>query len=263
MLSIDRFKDGYTYYILTHAHTDHSSIPKKLAYPVHCSLYTYTLLHHRYIQLVPTLIAGKFHSQLQVFVFHNHHAPDSIGIFDYITATLYYGEGRIIQPYKLLSNIRICITKAIHDHPTSDINTTQQESADELLKRIYGGKRTIILRNYAQFSLLQLIKQHVFFSIRYCSERQTSVACDIFNRCYDMLEWGNDPDRIHVIVEKGTNGSCSERTDVLIVSAHLPAVCDHQKILVYSSHASLIEIKQLRSEIEYHNKNIKKELHGG
>jgi hypothetical protein len=109
----DRFKKrddnnpNHTY-ILTHAHTDHSSIPLSFKSHIHCSPLTRTLLlrseasdnhrTHLAATLIGSLIVGRdvtLTNNIKVHVFDNNHCIGSVGVFVYDTGHLHYGEGRV------------------------------------------------------------------------------------------------------------------------------------------------------------------------
>jgi hypothetical protein len=257
-LYIDCFrKQTRGHYILTHSHTDHSYIQKSFPHSVHCSPLTYILLKDRYKQLRPTLVPGVVYldKRTKLFVFHNSHAPDSIGIFVYRTGMLYWGEGRFVHLTAVLSALKTYrIQTVIHDIPSTTLSTIDHSVMELRQKMESASIHTVILRNYAQFLLLQPLRHWYKFVLLPCVPTPKGVACDIFITCFEQMDWSTTSTRVIQVV-KGTNGTCCQAGS-LIISGHRPIDCDH--IITYSSHASESETIVMLDTIKKHNKKSSK-----
>ncbi len=94
------FKDGETshIYILTHAHTDHGSIPQKFKNSIYCTLLTAQILIGTFSYLSsilkPILIPNQWIEikNKKIFIFDSYHSIGSIGF--YYKNMLYWGDGR-------------------------------------------------------------------------------------------------------------------------------------------------------------------------
>lgn len=124
--------------ILTHAHTDHSIIPKRCQAIIYCSPITKKLMesfdqHHEFSG---TLIPNTWQKikSIDVYIFSSYHSIGSIGLFIPSLCLLHWGDGR--PEKKMIQHLQnimtpICSNLTIH-HDDYLTSTFQKKVPDEL-----------------------------------------------------------------------------------------------------------------------------------
>lgn len=85
-------------YILTHAHSDHSFVPKQLQHPIYCSPTTKLLMEaidgeHEYVSCLQPKKWCKIRGEM-FYAFSANHCVGSIGVFHLRSGVVYWPDGR-------------------------------------------------------------------------------------------------------------------------------------------------------------------------